>query len=211
MFLIFGIQEIKRTSKDRSILKGPCPRCRAENLNPITYRNWFTLFFIPVIPLGAAKPYYECRQCKQIFDESIETHMHQPAEETYIEIPDNQLVTCRATIAGMTYLAITNGYISTREEKKIQDTIAQFKEFNQELNSIKASIVSHGNKENQVFEYLYDAKDALTKTEVKELLMTIATIFSGHSVSKEQEILMKDFLIALGIPKESYTNILRNL
>lgn len=211
MFLIFGIQELKRRSKDRPELQGGCPNCRGTNLTPITYRRWFTLFFIPVIPIGSAKSFYECNQCKQLFDENIAYHNTQPQQKEEIVINDNSLTFSRALISSMTYLAITNGYISSREEKQIQDSIAEFSSFTEELKSIKASIVSHGNKENQVFEYLYDTKDVLSKEEIKRLLTQIAGILDTHRISKEQETILKDFLIASGLPKEIYTEIVTSI
>lgn len=46
-----------------------CPRCGPQK--PYTHRKakrWFTLYFIPVIPLGTAGEYVECESCAGTFD-----------------------------------------------------------------------------------------------------------------------------------------------
>ena len=35
-------------------------------------RDWFTLFFIPILPLSAAKPFVKCTSCNTCFDMDIE-------------------------------------------------------------------------------------------------------------------------------------------
>jgi tetratricopeptide (TPR) repeat protein len=42
-----------------------CPRCgQAVGLVAKSYRNWFTLFFIPVIPMSGRTPFCECPACR---------------------------------------------------------------------------------------------------------------------------------------------------
>jgi hypothetical protein len=51
-----------------------CPACSVDT--PYTHkqaRRWFTLFFIPVIPLQVLGEYVECDRCKRAFDVAILT------------------------------------------------------------------------------------------------------------------------------------------
>jgi hypothetical protein len=49
-----------------------CPRCRADrNYQLVRPRRWFTLFFIPVIPLKWGEPFVQCGSCKSGFGEGI--------------------------------------------------------------------------------------------------------------------------------------------
>ncbi|WP_304078769.1 zinc-ribbon domain-containing protein [Leptotrichia wadei] len=32
------------------------------------YRDWFTLFWIPVFPISGRKEYLECPICRQVYD-----------------------------------------------------------------------------------------------------------------------------------------------
>jgi hypothetical protein len=57
-----------------------CPRCGPQK--PYTHKKakrWFTLYFIPVIPLGTAGEYLECTACAGTFD--MEALHHDPAAE----------------------------------------------------------------------------------------------------------------------------------
>lgn len=57
-----------------------CPRCGPQK--PYTHKKakrWFTLYFIPVIPLGTAGAYIECNACAGTFD--MEALHYDPAAE----------------------------------------------------------------------------------------------------------------------------------
>jgi hypothetical protein len=63
--IIFGRRTMTRTASEGLF---HCPRCGPER----TYRHkqvkrWFTLYFIPVIPLGLAGEYVECGSCAATF------------------------------------------------------------------------------------------------------------------------------------------------
>lgn len=62
--LLFGTRAI--TSNDASVdpVEAVCPRCgqRAQIVGKV-YRAWFTVFFIPVFPVGSAKRFSQCTQC----------------------------------------------------------------------------------------------------------------------------------------------------
>lgn len=49
-----------------------CPRCGHQSeYSVIQVREWFTLYWIPIFPVGSAKRYLECRNCGQTFDEDV--------------------------------------------------------------------------------------------------------------------------------------------
>ena len=77
MFLIFGAQGLKRKAQEEPILNNICPNCGSGDLEPKTYINWVTLFFIPVFPISSTKLIYECNQCGASYDERIREHIHQ--------------------------------------------------------------------------------------------------------------------------------------
>lgn len=56
-----------------------CPRCgEGQTFALKEVRTWFTLYFIPVFPMGEAGRYIECRNCAGTFDEA--TRDYDPAE-----------------------------------------------------------------------------------------------------------------------------------
>ena len=63
--IIFGTRGVKSTIKQGQFL---CPQCAAEK--PYKHkkvRRWFTLYFIPVIPLDSQGEFVECQTCKGTF------------------------------------------------------------------------------------------------------------------------------------------------
>jgi uncharacterized tellurite resistance protein B-like protein len=65
MFLIFGTRGVRSTQHRGRFF---CPSCgRDTAYNHISVRRFFTLFFIPVIPLDQVGEYVECQRCNGTF------------------------------------------------------------------------------------------------------------------------------------------------
>ena len=49
-----------------------CPQCQqTTNFGKRRAKNWFHLYFIPLIPLKEYPPYVECRQCKNTYIDRV--------------------------------------------------------------------------------------------------------------------------------------------
>jgi tetratricopeptide (TPR) repeat protein len=61
--ILFGSRAI--TSNDSAEpVRTTCPRCNREvDMAARSYRNWFTLFFVPVFPISGRKSFTQCPQC----------------------------------------------------------------------------------------------------------------------------------------------------
>lgn len=212
MFLIFGTQGLKRKTQDEPILSGICPNCGSGDLEPKTYRNWFTLFFIPVFPIASAKLIYECNQCGASYDERIREYIQEitsvlPKEESL----NPELYYSRALIASLTFLVQSESSTSSKGMYLIDKLIFGFSGLTEELQALKKSIISQGNTENQVFEYLYEAKDVLSSEELWKMFIELGNLLSNlPNLSTEQETLIKDYLIACGFPKSKYQQIIKS-
>lgn len=63
--IIFGTRGVKSTIKEGSFL---CPQCaKDQRFRHRKVTKFFTLYFIPLIPLGSAGEYVECLTCKGTF------------------------------------------------------------------------------------------------------------------------------------------------
>lgn len=63
--IIFGWRTRESTTGAGTFV---CPVCRsAQVFRRVTYRRWFTLYFLPVIPLGQVGEQFQCRGCLQRF------------------------------------------------------------------------------------------------------------------------------------------------
>lgn len=75
--IIFGSRTMNSTISSGSF---NCPRCNSQQpYNMIGVNKWFTLYFIPVIPMGRAGEYVECTTCAGTFSEEALTY--DPAAE----------------------------------------------------------------------------------------------------------------------------------
>lgn len=70
-FVFFGSRNmVSSTAPAASAL---CPRCaRQSGFQNKAARTWFTLFFIPVFPMSARRPFCQCQNCQAQFKGSAE-------------------------------------------------------------------------------------------------------------------------------------------
>ena len=66
MFIVFGTKTI---TKDMGVVGTyECSRCHnVSEWRFMQYRYWFTLFFIPVIPVSGKHEYLQCPVCSQAY------------------------------------------------------------------------------------------------------------------------------------------------
>jgi hypothetical protein len=63
VFLLFGFRN--RINDRGATIAATCPRCHnSVVLHDVHSRRWFTLFFIPVLPLGRARRVLMCPVCR---------------------------------------------------------------------------------------------------------------------------------------------------
>jgi len=212
MFLIFGTQGVKRKNTEESILAGKCPNCRSGDLEPKTYRNWFALFFIPIFPISSGRNIYECNQCRSTYNEEIQDYVKDDRKQDNKEQTiDVRLIVSRAVIACLTYMVKTESGNTSKTIYEVDKLIFKKPDLSQELDSIKSSILQLGNAENQVFEYLYEAKDLLSKDDLWQIFIQIKEFLSNQELNSENQISqIQEFLIATGFPKNRYKELIQS-
>lgn len=63
-FIIFGTRGITGIE---ATVQLRCTFCNSTPLNLCSMRDWFTLYFVPIIPVNNKKYYIECPACKNGF------------------------------------------------------------------------------------------------------------------------------------------------
>ena len=92
-FIIFGTRGITR-----NITEGVfhCPNCGQDrNYAQKSVRRWFTLFFIPVIPLDTLGEFIECRSCESTYNDQV---LSLPTEAQFRATTDDAI---RRLLVGM--------------------------------------------------------------------------------------------------------------
>ena len=83
MLLIFGIKVRLSTVEDGDFF---CPHCGGDRrFARRRARRWFTLFFIPLIPLNVVGELIECATCRTRFDEGV---LHVPTTASMTSMLD---------------------------------------------------------------------------------------------------------------------------
>lgn len=99
MFLIMGMKVRLRPLDDGTF---HCPRCGADRrYQRLEARRWFTIFFIPIIPLKQLGAIVRCESCSGQFDERV------LAAPTSADFATGLLTAMRATVAAFLALRDT--------------------------------------------------------------------------------------------------------
>lgn len=176
------------------------------------YRRWFTLFFIPVIPLDELDRFYECDSCKSAYNENVKSLLTQSAESQKEQQSEAKKLFGIAVIASMMHMAMIDDDYAKEEEREINDMIDHFPENKEELQALAEKIRVEGNKDNQVFNILNSARNQLSSEALLNILAQAGVVLlADGKIEKEEEDLMKDYLVACGLPKDMYRTIIDKL
>jgi tellurite resistance protein len=165
-----------------------------------------------MIPLDVVDRFYQCDSCKSAYNENIKTILQRSQDE----IDENQkrarLVFAKALIASMTHMSIIDGDFAAAEEREIMDAIEGFPEMKEELIAIHQNVKANSNQDNQVFNFLNEARNELSSEALINILAQAAVVLlADGAIEKEEENLMKEYLIACGLPKEMYQTLIDKL
>ena len=134
--IIFGTKSTRKTLDSGTF---DCPQCRqTRNFDKRRAKQWFHLYFIPLIPLKEYPPYVECKSCSATFVEGV-LDRNADSQEIRAEFET-------ATLKILARMAWADGIIEPEEKDAIFDV----------ANRICAREFSR----NDVDEALRDAKDS---------------------------------------------------
>lgn len=115
--IIFGTRGIKSTTASGVF---NCPRCQQQtNFKQKRVRRFFTLYFIPIIPLNRLGEYVECVNCQGTYDNEILTY--DPAVESQ-RVEAFYFIACKQVMISM---MLADGVIDDEEVKMLQTQFQQ--------------------------------------------------------------------------------------
>lgn len=129
--IIFGT---KSTRKKLDTGDFDCPQCRSRSVfEKRRAKQWFHLYFIPLIPLKTYPPYVECKSCGATFVEEVLNATGADSNKIRAEFE-------MGTLGILTRMAWADGVIVPEEEAEIFRVVNQIaaKEFSME--DVKAAI-----------------------------------------------------------------------
>ena len=116
--IIFGTRGVKSTMDEGHFM---CPQCAAEtHYKHKKVTRFFTLYFIPIIPLGRLGDYVECQNCKGTFVARVLDY--DPAQESN----EFQSIYEEAMRHTMVLIMLADGEIDDEELKVVLDIINKY-------------------------------------------------------------------------------------
>ncbi len=168
-------------------------------------KRWFTLYFIPVLPLKTLETFYKCKECSKTYKEEIKEML----EKGQTEFKDKASKIIATTLAAcMTHMAKIDGNICKEELKEINKIKTKFPQYKKEIEKVISDVKKSKNDE-YVFNILRNARTILTMDGIAMLIGQVARVLlADGKIDKKEEKLMKEYLLVCGIPREMYDQII---
>ena len=181
--IIFGTRGVTSTFEEGSF---HCPQCdESQNYRHRKVRKFFTLYFIPLIPLGSAGEYVECRNCKGTFIPRVLEKESQNDE--FMAMYEEAM---RHTMIKM---MLADGVIDENEKRLVLEIINRFG--NNDLDDIQLEeLIGEIQKDtNDVTHYLKQISGALNE-HGKEIIIQCAlhvAFADGDFDESEKQMIIK--------------------
>jgi len=206
-FLIFGVKgRITRSNADDIIEKG-CPGC-GNDLELSDLKRWFTLFFIPILPMQKIDTFYHCKNCDSSYKQNIKSTIIASKKDKEKVQKEAMKMFSITLVACMTHMAKIDGKISKEEEQELKRLSKDFPEFEREIESSIKKVKESDDNE-YVFQMLKNATNILTAQGVMSIIgKTAQMLLADGKIDKKEEKLLQDYLLVCGIPRDLYKTII---
>ena len=180
-----------------------CPQCEAPQTCSIKQvRNFFTLYFIPLIPMGVAGRYVECGSCGGTFSE--EAMSYDPQEE------QAEMQTRMLRI--MVMAALADGQVDDAELAEIQKQYTEIAGLPAPAAKLDEEIALANSSSADLNSYVEIIADELSP-HGKALVVKLAfdTMSAGGALQPGHQQQLARLGDTLEIPKEQYLELLKQL
>jgi len=208
--IIFGAKSRITKSNVNDVLKQACPEC-GDDLVLSDLKKWFTLYFIPIFPYETVQTIYHCKKCGSSYKENFKNALQ--SSKKSVETLKKQAKKMYATtlVACMTHMAGVDGNISKEEQHEIDNLATNFPEFKKDITETIKS-VKKAKTDDVVFAMLKQASSILTSVGIMTIIGQAGKVLlADGKISKEEEKLMKEYLLVCGIPRDLYSDIIDKL
>ena len=210
LMIIFGMKSRISRSSLQETLERSCPSC-GGNLCLSDLRRWFTLYFIPVIPLNKIESFYKCEGCGNTYKEEIKGMLASNEKNRKQIQEDCQKAFVVTLVACMAQMAKIDGKITQDERDEITKVAEKFPKYRKDVDAA-ISKVSKEDSEEAVAQMLTKARQVLTVDGIMLLIAQIAKVLLADGrIDRKEEALMKEYMLICGIPKSLYPQILEKV
>jgi tetratricopeptide (TPR) repeat protein len=142
-FIFFGSRGI--VSNNGAAVQSACPNCKQQAMiQPKSVRSWFTLFFIPIFPLGAKRIFSQCTNCRAQFRVSPQQlSQHQAAsQQQQMQQAIQMYNSLRASPANS--VTLNNLLLLYLQLREFNQAVSAANEFQQALNASEQCMTTLG-------------------------------------------------------------------
>ncbi len=175
--IIFGTRGVKSTKETGQF---NCPQCeRQTGYRHRKVTKFFTLYFIPLIPLGSAGEYVECNQCKctfipRVLDNSPSTPNND--REAFIAIYE------KAIKHSMVLIMLADGVVEEAEKVQVLKVINQYSHNDMTMKELEEYIAQLQNSIEKTNTYLASIGPMLNEHGKEEIIKAALSVAAsdGH-------------------------------
>ncbi|WP_194765775.1 TerB family tellurite resistance protein [Tamlana sp. I1] len=199
--IIFGTRGVKSTIKTGDF---NCPQC--NQIKPFRHRKvtkFFTLYFIPIIPLGNKGEYVECKGCNNTYIARVLENNTAENKEIF------QVLHEKAIKHSMVLTMLADGEIDANEKQQVLEIINKFCQHKLDMHQLTSYIQEVQRDREDVSTYLKKIGSMLN-FQGKELILRCAFLVaaSDGNVDKSEIKLMKKMAKALDLTSSQYDALL---
>ncbi|MEL6833406.1 MAG: TerB family tellurite resistance protein [Bacteroidota bacterium] len=202
--IIFGTRSVKFTKE-----KGQfhCPQCNCQReYRHRTARRFFTLYFIPIIPLDKLGEYVECRSCKGTFIPRVLEYQQNNSSDQFLSEYE------KAIKHSVVLMMLADGEIDQREKEVVLQVVNKFSHNDITMLELDQYIQQVQNKPADISTYLKQVAPRLNahgKEIVVKCALSVAAA-DGH-IDPTEIALLKEIAEALGMTGSHLRGILTEM
>lgn len=198
--IIFGTRGLTSTAEHGQFY---CPRCSSEQQYALKQvRRFFTLYFIPVIPLDVAGRYVECQSCAGTFDTDILSYDPQAAAQEFFD--DLKRI--------MVLMAVADGAVDQAEMDVIQNTYNRITGQSLAAGDISQEAQMAGNAGTTCSDYARRIAPSLSEEGLVILINVAFEVASaGGSISTQKNVELQKLPAALNISESDFRKVIEHI
>ena len=202
--IIFGTRGVSSTKERGTFF---CPQCeRDTDYKHKGVRRFFTLYFIPLIPLDKLGEYVECQTCKGTFIPKVLQYDRQTPQNDFLSEYD------KAMKHSLVLMMLADGDIDEREKEVVLDTINKFGHNDITMTELEVYINQVAREQEDISTYLKKVAPGLNG-HGKEMLIRVAfSVAAADGVIDDSEIeLLHQRAEVMEMPKAHLKGVLSDM
>ena len=202
--IIFGTRSVKFTKEEGDF---HCPQCECKTkYRHRSARRFFTLYFVPLIPLDKLGEYVECRSCKGTFIPKVLEYQQSTSADNFLSEYEKAVKHC------MVLMMLVDGEIDPREKDTVLAVVNKFSHGDINMQELEEYITTTQRNPEDVSTYLRKVAPRLN-THGKEVIIKCGLSVAaadGH-IDQDEIALLKEMAEALEMTNAHVRGIMEEM